>query len=94
MSNRFAWSVKLTELGLPVILVYLGFLNAAEMDKGMKKKHFADYDEWKALVKSHSSHLFPEGVWNAPWTLHGQAFMPLIRSMEIPYEKLSEGSAP
>jgi len=28
LSNRFAWSWKLTNLGMPVVLVYLGFLNA------------------------------------------------------------------
>jgi hypothetical protein len=26
MSNRFTWSWKLTELGIPVVLIYLGFL--------------------------------------------------------------------
>ena len=31
MANRIAWSRKLTELGYPVILVYLGFLRAEEM---------------------------------------------------------------
>jgi hypothetical protein len=31
MSNRFAWAWKLTECGIPVVLVYLGFLNASEM---------------------------------------------------------------
>ena len=29
MSNRFAWSWKLAELGFPVVLVYLGLLHAA-----------------------------------------------------------------
>ena len=94
MSSHFAWSAKLTELGLPVILVYLGFLNAVEMDKGKEKKHFANHDEWQALVESHGKALFSEKVWDAPWTLHGQAFIPLIRSTDIPYEKLLEGSAP
>lgn len=31
LSNRFAWAWKLASLGVPVVLVYLGFLNAAEM---------------------------------------------------------------
>jgi hypothetical protein len=35
MSNRFAWAWKLTDLGIPVVLVYLGFLSANEMsDRG------------------------------------------------------------
>jgi hypothetical protein len=68
MANRFAWSCKLTELGVPVILVYLGFRNAAEMqDQGQP---FADTAEWDRLVRSHSEPLFPEQVWNKQWTLH------------------------
>ena len=31
MSNRFAWSWKIAELGYPVVLIYLGFLEAEEM---------------------------------------------------------------
>jgi hypothetical protein len=35
LSNRFAWSWKLASLGIPVVLVYLGFLNANDMsDQG------------------------------------------------------------
>ena len=89
MSNRFAWSCKLTELGIPVILVYLGFLNAEEMRKGKAQKPFADHAEWEALVKSHSHPLFPEEVWDRPWTLHDQSFIPLIRSLDMPYDRPS-----
>ena len=31
LSNRFAWSWKLAMLGVPVVLLYLGFLNAQDM---------------------------------------------------------------
>ena len=35
LPNRFAWAWKLASLGIPVVLVYLGFLNAVEMtDRG------------------------------------------------------------
>lgn len=30
-SNRFAWACKLAGLGLPVVLMYLGFVRADEM---------------------------------------------------------------
>jgi len=96
MSNRFTWSWKLTELGFPVILVYLGFLNATEMDKVGKQKHFDSHAEWEALVKSHSKSLFPETVWdnNKSLTLHGQSFIPLIRSLDIRYNMPITGSGP
>ena len=38
MANRFAWSWKLTELGYPVVLVYLGFLMAEESLKRRSRK--------------------------------------------------------
>lgn len=80
MSNRFAWSWKLAELGVPVVLVYLGFLRADEMkDQG---KPFAQASDWEALVCSHSEPLFPAGVWNREWRIHGQTFVPLIRSVD------------
>lgn len=84
MSNRFAWCWKLAELGFPVILVYLGFLKANEMaDRG---KPFATAAEWDALVILHSEPLFLATLWNQPWKLHGQAFVPLIRSIELSLE--------
>lgn len=89
MSNRFTWATKLTELGYPVILVYLGFLKATEMaNPGVP---FASPADWDDLVKSHSAPLFPAQVWNREWKLHGQSFNPLIRSIEWP---LTPGDAP
>jgi len=82
MSNRFAWAWKLTELGVPVILVYLGFLNAGEMsDQGTP---FATSADWETLVRSQSEPLFPESVWNREWKLNGQSLIPLIRSVNCP----------
>lgn len=82
MSNRFAWAWKLTDLGIPVILVYLGFLNATEMaDIG---NPFATGSDWETLVNSHSEPLFPAAVWDQKWKLNGQSFIPLIRSVECP----------
>jgi hypothetical protein len=85
MSNRFAWAWKLTELGVPVILVYLAFLRAADMSRPGEIP-FKDEAQWETLVRSHSEPLFPSEVWNRRWTLHGQAFIPLIRAVEQPVD--------
>ncbi len=80
MSNRFAWAWKLTELGVPTILIYLGFLNAGEMkDQGTP---FSDHSAWDALVRAHSATLFPDEVWNRKYSVNGIPFIPLIRSTE------------
>jgi hypothetical protein len=82
MSNRFAWAWKLTEFGIPVVLVYLGFLNADEMsDQG---KPFADAADWQRVVKRHSRGLFPEAVWGQRWMCGGQPLIPLIQSVDMP----------
>jgi len=80
MSNRFAWSWKLAEVGVPVVLIYLGFLNAEEMAN--RGKPFRDHAEWERAVKVHSEPLFPSEVWNQRWMCNGQPFVPLIRSVE------------
>ena len=47
LSNRFAWSWKLASLGIPVVLLYLGFLNAEEMtDRGQV---FGSAGQWEGL---------------------------------------------
>ena len=82
MSNRFAWSWKLAALGIPVVLVYLGFLKADEMiDRGQP---FASHEDWERLVKAHSRALFPPEIWGRNWVVKGQPFIPLIGSIEQP----------
>ena len=91
ISNRFAWAWKLTELGVPVVLVYLGFLRANEMtDRG---KPFIDHADWERLVKSHSEALFPPQVWGQRWESGGRALIPLIRSLEQALDDDIEGQA-
>lgn len=86
MSNRFAWAWKLTELGYPVILVYLGFLRAEEMQKGRKQHPLNSHAEWDDIVRSHSQPLVPGEVWNQQWSVNGQPFVPRIYSLEMAYD--------
>lgn len=82
LSNRFAWSWKLTELGVPVVLMYLGFLNADEMqDVG---EPFADGAAWEQQVRVHAAGRVPDEVWNRTIRVNGQPFAPLIRSLDMP----------
>jgi hypothetical protein len=82
MSNRFAWSWKLTELGIPVILVYLGFLNCDEMHDPPTTFAFSCREDWERVVKAHNLSLFPECVWNKKCDVNRQAFIPLIRTYD------------
>lgn len=89
MSNRFAWSWKLAELGIPVVLVYLGFVRAGDMSKPGEVP-FANAAAWDALVRAHSAPLFPGDVWDRRWDINGVPFIPLIRSIELPLESENE----
>lgn len=81
MSNRFAWSWKLTQLGVPVVLVYLGFIGASEMaDRGAPLESAA---AWERLVRTHSEPLFPGEVWDRAWYCEGQTLTPLIRTLAV-----------
>jgi hypothetical protein len=85
MANRFAWAWKLTDLGIPVILEYLGFLEADKMkDRG---KPFVSDADWRQLVMTHSEPLFAATVWDRKWRINGQDFIPLIKTAAIPLER-------
>ena len=72
LSNRFAWSWKLASLGVPVVLVYLGFLNADEMPDP-----FHDPSEWESVLRNYAEGTVNSGVWGE--RLHiGESRIPLI----------------
>jgi hypothetical protein len=62
LANRFAWAWKVASLGVPVILVYLGFLNANEMvDQGTP---FVNADTWCQRVVDYSRDSIPARAWD------------------------------
>lgn len=81
LANRLAWSWKIASLGVPVILVYLGFLRAEEMrDKG---EPFADPDAWENFVKEWSRGIVPEAAWSGCLRVQGVPLWALLRSLEL-----------
>lgn len=75
MANRVAWAWKLASLGVPVVLVYLGFLNASEMsDLG---EPFHEPADWAECVKTHSKGKIPEDAWDRDWTMPNGALFAL-----------------
>lgn len=86
LCNRYAWSWKLATLGLPVLLVYLGFLKADEMPDP-----FQDDQAWDKAVRDYARDIVPENVWGSKLMVGDVPIYPLIRSMEIPLD-LIDGS--
>lgn len=81
LSNRFAWSWKIAALGMPVVLVYLGFLNAEDMaDQGIP---FSSADQWEDVVWQHADQIVPRSAWNEPIDVFGTPMRAMIRPCEI-----------
>ena len=87
LSNRFAWSWKLASLGVPVVLVYVGFLNAQDMasnDPG--DKLFESEADWARILKDHSRNVVDEACWETRLDFGAVPFFPLIRGYDQPFD--------
>ncbi|MXW49275.1 MAG: hypothetical protein F4X81_12240 [Gammaproteobacteria bacterium] len=81
LSNRFAWSWKLASLGVPVVLLYLGFLNAREMPEPRL------YSEpgWRTVLADHCRGVVDETCWESTLDVHGVQLLPMARVFEQPF---------
>lgn len=79
LSNRFAFSWKLATMGIPVVLIYLGFLDAHEIDYGgriLLKGH----TQWRRRVLAQSKGIVPENVWDKTFSVGGTPLTVAIKS--------------
>lgn len=80
LCNRFAWTWKLATLGIPTILIYLGFLGATEMaDQGQP---FTSAQGWHDAVQKHAKGFVPETAWERQIETGGAPMWALIRSVD------------
>ncbi len=79
ISNRFAWAWKIASSGVPVVLVYLGFLNASEMGKTA----FATPEQWKQSLLTCAKDCVPTHAWDTTIDINGVPLIPLVRSSEV-----------
>jgi len=85
LCNRFAWSWKLASLGIPVILVYLGFLNADEMPVP-----FSSADEWSVAVREYSRGVVPDSAWGGKLVIGNTPIYPMIRSLDLKWVQFGD----
>lgn len=81
LSNRFAWAWKLASLGIPVVLVYLGFLNAEEMSHCGRP--FANSRQWREFMWRHGGGVVPESSWGTRLESAKAPMWPLLRSIDL-----------
>lgn len=84
LSNRFAWAWKLASLGVPVVLVYLGFLNAQDMAN--EGSLFHCYTDWERALKTYGDGVVDNSCWGKRWDIDGTALIPLIRTIDQPFD--------
>ena len=82
LSNRFAWAWKLASLGVPVVLLYLGFLEAHDM---VGEELFRSLDDWGDAVKSHGEGVVDNTCWDQCLDVSGTPLIPLIRVCDQKY---------
>ena len=78
LCNRFAWAWKVASFGVPVIPVYLGFLQAAEMGGA-----FANHAAWRECLIEHARDVAPVDVWDRQRPAGSSWLVQTIRSARI-----------
>jgi hypothetical protein len=86
LCNRIAWSWKLASLGIPTILIYLGFLNAAEM-QSKQSQPFDDANTWEKSILNHAKGIVPNDAWDKRLEIAGTPVWFLIRSLELTFNQ-------
>lgn len=84
LSNRFAWAWRLADLGVPVVLLYLGFLNAQEMD-GKDTELFQSAEQWAAAVQEYGAGVVDNACWGQMLNMDGTPLLPLLRVYDQPF---------
>lgn len=84
LSNRFAWAWRLADLGVPVALLYLGFLNAQDMD-GKDTELFQSAEQWAAAVREYGKGVVDNACWGQMLDIDGTPLLPLLRVYDQPF---------
>ena len=82
LSNRFA-CLEAAWLGVPVVLIYVGFLNAKEMapDGGPFR---SEYD-WETTLRDYARGVSDDACWGRRIDVNGTPLWPLIRAIDVPF---------
>jgi hypothetical protein len=82
LSNRFAFAWKLAAMRVPVVLVYLGFLRAHEMQQD-NRVLLSSAAKWRDRVLTESAGTVPSAAWDRTFDVDGTPLTVLIRSAVV-----------
>ena len=81
LCNRVAWAWKLGTMGIPTILVYLGFLHCDEMsDCGIP---LSTAEHWERALREHSEGIVPPNAWGVRIPTSSAPIWALVRSLDV-----------
>jgi hypothetical protein len=81
LCNRFAWTWKIATFGVPMVLVYLGFLNASEMvDVGHP---FDSILSWEKYLRDYTKSIVPVSAWGKKLQTSEAPMFAVITSLEL-----------
>jgi hypothetical protein len=69
---------RLASLGVPVVLMYLGFLNSDEAPRPIATNH-----QWKYAMHIYADPVVPSDAWDSQMIVNGTPFHPMIRSLDL-----------
>jgi len=80
LANRVAYSWKIASMGVPVLLVYLGFTG----DEGIANVGvpFKDNEHWQSVMRAYTDGVLPEGFTERMVPCGKADMCMIIRSME------------
>lgn len=89
LSNRVAFAWKLASLGVPSILMYLGFIG----DEGIEDvgPHFKSETHWRETVWDHMKQVLPSGFVERPIPCGAATMQLIIRSRDVLRPSLEKG---
>ena len=83
ISNRFAWAWKMSSLGIPVVLLYLGFLEARDM---VGEELFMSREHWEKQLKGYAGKVVDNSCWDEWLDISGTPMLPVIRAAEQKFD--------
>lgn len=80
LANRIAWAWKLGDCGIPVVLLYVGFLG----DNYFRSDYLKDADHWQRAMGAYLKDVAPTGLPGTPIAgRNGGTFTLLVKSLPI-----------
>lgn len=80
--NRIAFSWKLASIGVPVVLVYLGFLGDERIAQGQQDQIPTDED-WQRIICAKTQNNFPSAMWEKEIICGAASFWLLVKSLNV-----------